>query len=85
MRQKADKLEKGKWYADLQEDEWNNTTFLKFKNSTKDGLNFSEKRGRDSYRYLLDGVTIGFPHFGPDNFYLPTPEDIEKYNLNEQE
>lgn len=83
MRQKADKLEKGKWYADI-DVEGVNETFLKFKERNSSGFDFSEQRGPHSYSTLLDGITVGFPNI-ETNWYIPTPEDIEKYNLNETE
>lgn len=82
MRQKADKLEKGKWYCDV-DLQSKNETFLKFKEKNSYGFDFSEQKGR-GYRVLSDGNTVGFPDI-ETNWYIPTQEDIEKYNLNEQE
>lgn len=82
MRQKADKLEKGKWYADVRFSNVN-MTFLKYSHENIERYHFSEQRGEQSYKFSKDGfVTIDSRIF---KGFIPTPEDIEKYNLNEDE
>lgn len=83
MRQKADKLEKGKWYADTSSNYVTKPTFFRYEYSNPDededvfDLMIGDDYHPDSDRkYRWWNYTI---------WYLPTPEDIEKYNLNETE
>lgn len=80
MRQIAEKLEVGKWYADLSWEKSENVCFLKYHSETTgEGPNF-ENRGNTIYTPLSeDDSLLGFP-YGCE-FYLPTEEDVEKYNL----
>lgn len=80
MRQKADKLEKGKWYSDSVP---HNPTFLKYSHTENRRDLYTEQKGLGGYWQDRDGF-IRFTHKCRDRF-LPTPEDIEKYNLNEEE
>lgn len=81
MRQKADKLEKGKWYADTETSKMTTPTFFKFSHT------YSK---RDIFKVVL-GEGYFLKHDGScsfsqnANWYIPTQEDIEKYNLNETE
>lgn len=83
MRQKADKLEKGKWYADVMNNALS-PVFLKFSHKTDTGyILFSLERNGPMYNKLKNGM-IRFFQMEDNDFYVPTAEDIEKYNLNEE-
>ena len=79
MRQKADKLERGKWYCDSVPD---HPTFLRYSHTEKRVDFYTEQKGSGGYWENIDGF-ITFKHKAHDRF-IPTPEDIEKYNLNEE-
>lgn len=82
MRQKADKLEKGKWYADIDFNGSVNPAFLRYSHSNGETDFFSEIKGADRYLESSTGmIPFAVNH---EIKYLPTPEDIEKYNLNEE-
>jgi len=76
MRNRANILEKGKWYADMQ----NVANFLRFSHE-KDGRDYfdSIKNVRNEiYIFNLSGFIefrIGYDYF------IPEKEDIETYNL----
>lgn len=78
MRQKAEKLEKGKWYADISS--LDDEAFLLYSHLKDNRYYFSKQIGAD-YAFHLGFISITMH----SNWYLPTPEDIEKYNLNEEE
>lgn len=80
MRTKAEKLEKGKWYADSVP---NCPTFLKFSHTENRRDFYTEQKGSGGYWQARDGF-IPFTS-GNNNRYIPTPEDIEKYGLIDDE
>lgn len=81
MRQKADKLEKGKWYCDHEHSPTDEVGFLRFSHKTHSTEFYDENIGEQYLRNDFSLIPFGI---GTD-WYLPTPEDIEKYNLNETE
>lgn len=82
MRQKAEKLEKGKWYADSCPDE-KFITFLKFHHSYSKIDCYSEQKKVMKYVFGKNGL-IRFISGANDRF-VPTQEDREKYNLIDDE
>lgn len=81
MRQKAEKLEKGKWYADSCPDEV--ITFLKFHHFYHKKEFFSDQKKYGRYKVGENGL-IGFIK-GACNRFIPTQEDREKYSLVDDE
>lgn len=80
MRQKANKLEKGKWYWDS-----SCSVLLRFHKIIEPGVAAYDKQievdGSGKYYHGDYGILFSLS----DIIYIPTPEDIEKYNLNETE
>lgn len=80
MRTKAEKLEKGKWYADV---DGESAIFLKFSHVDNGICHYSEQKGH----YLYNSDESGMIEFtaGIHDDFIPTPEDIEKYGLIDDE
>ena len=80
MRKQATKLEVGKWYADLEWEGSENVQFLKYHSETTgEGPNFENDNNTIYTPLSEDPSLLGFP-CGCE-FYIPTEEEILKYNL----
>lgn len=78
MRQKADKLEKGKWYADME----NPCTFIKYSYTDGNVQYFEDQIEIWGGTYLTLNGSI--PLICQERF-IPTQQDREKYNLVDDE
>ena len=78
MREQAKKLEVGKWYADMEKNGEPFVNFLRYHSLSDLGLPRFDLQKKDQYGFLPNGF-IEFTK--THSYYLPTQEDVLKYNL----
>lgn len=79
MRKRAEKLEVGKWYADMDRNLFTDACMLKYSHSDNGLDYFDDQRSVSKYALDENGL-ISFTSFGWF-YYLLTEEEIIKYNL----